>query len=236
MTERELIKNLSALKNIEADSNWVKSNREVLLYQIFNGAEYVDMPLGFFEKFSLISKRILQPTPIAAVIALFFVMSGVVSVRMSRNATPGEPLYVAKSISEKAQLLATFNETAKAKLNVEFATQRVAEIEKVVSEDKQDNNDARVQELATSFKNEINTVRDRLTKIKTAKKPINPQTASKDTKDNDVVSAELSKDNNGIDIASPDNQKTLSEAEKLFNDKNYNGAAAKLDELGKQLK
>jgi len=237
MTERELIKNLSALKNIEADSTWIKSNREVLSYQIFNGAEYVDMPLRFMEKFSLITKRLLQPTPIAAVIALFFVMSGVVSVRMAKNAAPGEPLYIAKSISEKAQLVATFNETAKAKLNLEFAGQRMAELEKVIKEEPaKDNNDPRVAELSASFKKEIDSVRDHLTKVEAVKKTINPKTVAKDSKDNTVVSAEASKEEKGIEITTPDNQKTLAEVEKLFDDKNYTDAAAKLDELGKQLK
>lgn len=236
MTEKELIKSLSALNSIEADSSWLKKNRDVLSYQIFNGAEYVDVPLKFFEKFSLITKRLLQPTPIAAVIALFFIMSGAVSVRMSNNSTPGEPLYIAKTLSEKVQSLTTFNDTEKAKLSLEFATQRVAEIEKVINEDPTNNNDQRVQELTASFKNEIDSARSRLTKIQAVKKTINPQTVAKDNNEADVVSAESAKDNAGIEIATPDSQKTLEEVETLFNNKNYNGAAAKLNELGEQLK
>jgi len=231
MTEKELIKNLSALKKTEADSSWIKSNRDVLSYQIFNGAEYVAMPLGLMEKFSLITKRLLQPAPIAALIALFFVTSGAVSVRIARNTTPGDPLYLAKSISERTQLLATFNETDKAKLNLEFANQRVNEIKQVMANEEVDAE--RVEELSASFKKEIASARERLTKIEAINKVSKPKVVN----ENDaVVSAEAGKDNNGIDISVPDNQKTLQEAEKLFDSKDYGAVAEKLGELGEQLK
>jgi len=232
MTEKELIKNLSALKKTEADSSWIKKNRDVLSYQIFNGAEYVAMPLGFMEKFSLITKRLLQPAPIAALIALFFVTSAAASVRMARNTTPGEPLYIAKAISERTKFLATFNETSKAKLNLEFANQRVNEIEQVMANE-ENTDQAKVEELSASFKKEIAAVRERLTKIEAVKKVAKPKVTNEDGA---VVSAEAGKDSNGIDISVPDNQKTLQEAEKLFDSKDYGAVAEKLDELGEQLK
>jgi len=241
MTEKELLKNLSALKNITTDQTWSKQNRDVLSYQIFNGAEYAETTLGFFERLSLISKRVLQPTPIAALIAIFFVASGFFSLRASRNSTPGEPLYIAKNISEQAQFATTFDDKGKALLNVEFANQRIAEIEKVLSENQaKDANDARLKELASSFKNEIDSARARLAKIDTISKVTQPtiKTTTKKitTKDTGVVSAGSSKDKTGIDISTQSTQKTLAEAEKLFNEKNYSGATSKLDELDKQLK
>ncbi len=224
MTEKELIKNLAALKSASINPDWIKRNREVLSYQIFNGAEYADTKLGFFERFSLISKRVLQPTPIAAFIAVFLLVG---SVFASRNSTPGEPLYIAKAISEKAQLVTAFNETSKAKLNLEFARERVAELEKVTSNET-NSSEARVQELSDGFKKQIESAKARISKIESNKKaPVSEET-------NEVVSAEAGKADKGLEISLPA-QKALEEAEKLFNEKNYNAAAEKLEEAGKQL-
>jgi len=234
MTEKQLIQQLASLK-ATVDQSWVKKNREVLSYQIFNGAEYADNTLGFFDKLSLISKRILQPTPIAALIALFFVVSGFVGVRASRNATPGEPWYIAKTISEKAQLATTFNETEKVKLNIEFAKERISELNKVESEDQNVTN-KKVEEIAAGFKHQLQSAKDRITKIESSKKVSEPLVKKDDAKeDTGVVSAESSKDSSGLQISVPA-QKTLEEAEKLFNEKNYQEAANKLDEVGQQLK
>lgn len=52
-------------------ADWVRQNREVLSYQIFNGQESVATELGFFSRLNLLTHRLLQPTPIAALILLF---------------------------------------------------------------------------------------------------------------------------------------------------------------------
>ncbi len=228
MTEKDLIKNLAALQSIAPDQNWVKKNRDVLSYQIFNGAEYSETKLSFFDRFSLISKRVLQPTPIAAFIAVFFMVSMVFA---SRNLTPNDPLYIAKTISEKAQLATTFNEVSKVKLNLEFASQRAVEMEKIAADDQSaaDKNQ-QLESLSASFKKELESARARISKIK----PAAPATT--EATDEGVVSAGTEKDATGIQIETNDAQKDLFEAEKLFNAKDYNGAAAKLEQIGKQLK
>jgi len=226
MTEKELIKNLSALKSSSINPEWIKHNRATLSYQIFNGAEYSDTAFGFFERISLISKRVLQPTPIAALIAVFLLVG---SAFASRNSTPGEPLYIAKTISEKAQLVATFNETSRAKLNLEFARERAAELEKVTANVDAPASEARVQELSTGFKKQLESARSRISKIDSTKKAV-PAI----NEENGVVGAEAGKESKGIEVSDP-SQKALEEAEKLFNEKNYNAAAEKLKELGSQL-
>ncbi len=228
MTEKDLIKNLAALQSVAPDQSWVKKNRDLLSYQIFNGAEYSETKLGFFDRFSLISKRILQPTPIAAFIAVFFMASMVFA---SRNLTPNDPLYIAKTISEKAQLAATFNEVSKARLNLEFAGQRAVEMEKITSNDQSEADKVQqLESLGASFKKEIESARVRMSKIN----PVTPA-VSEETEEG-VVSAGTEKDANGIQIETNDTEKDLFEAEKLFNAKDYNGAAAKLEQIGRQLK
>lgn len=237
MNEKQLVKSLAALKSVTPHTDWVNKNREVLSYQIFNGNQYADTKLGFFSLFSLWSKRLLQPTPIAALIVLFFAASGIVGLNASRNAAPGEPLYIAKTISEKAQLAITFNEKARARLNVEFASQRVAELEKISNTNQSE--DPRVKELSASFQQEINSARTRLDQLKKTQTASATVTAkqkatAKPTEEEGVFSAEAGKDDKGLDIAMPDS-KALEEVEKLFNEKKYTDAASKLEQIGEQL-
>lgn len=257
MNEKDLVRHLSSLKQMSPRADWIRQNREVLSYQIFNGQESVATELGFLSRLSLLTHRLLQPTPIAALIALFFVVSGVVGIRASQKTTPHDVLYIAKIISEKTELAATFDEKAKAQLNVQFAKNRAAELSMITAGAKETSSvDPRVQELSDNFKKEIASVRQRLNKLQeeeTKQATINAQTQSKPklnitskttvkpkeattkdegSKEADVFSADSSKDEKGIEISMPESsQKVLEEAEKLFNEKNYDEAASKLGEI-----
>src|SRR5690606_6878708 len=108
MTEKELIKQLASLKSVAADKTWSDKTREVLSYQISHGTDYTGIKLGFFAHLSILSRRLMQPTSLAALIVLFFV-GAVTGVNAFRNRiAPGGPLYIAKTISERAQLVTTF--------------------------------------------------------------------------------------------------------------------------------
>ncbi len=260
MNEKDLVRHLSSLKDMSPRADWVRQNREVLSYQIFNGQESVATELGFFSRLNLLTHRLLQPTPIAALILLFFVGSGFVSIRASQKTTPNDVLYIAKIISEKTEYAATFDEKAKAQLNVQFAKNRAAELSMIVGNSTETNStDPRVQELSDSFKKEIASVRERLTRLQeeearqatidaqsqsrqklniTTKKntettdPADTKTPEDATGESEVFSADSSKDEKGIEISMPvSSQKVLEEAEKLFNEKNYNEAVSKLGEI-----
>lgn len=260
MNEKDLVRHLSSLSNMSPRADWVRQNREVLSYQIFNGQESVATELGFLSRLNILTHRLLQPTPIAALITLFFLVSGVVGIRASQKTTPHDVLYIAKIISEKTEYAATFDEKAKAQLNVQFAKNRAAELSMIVGDSKETNStDPRVKELSDSFKKEIASVRERLTRLQeeearqatieaqtqsrpklniTNKKnvesedPASAKTPADTTGESDVFSADSSKDEKGIEISMPESsQKVLEEAEKLFNEKNYNEAVSKLGEI-----
>ncbi len=255
MNEKELINSLSALKSVGPRDEWIKKNREVLSYQIFNGQESTQSEFGWFANFSLVVQRLAQPAPIAALIALFFIASSVLGIRAASNTKPGDPLYIAKTISEKVATGITFNEKEKAKLNVEFAQRRVAEMEQLSHENgAAAAEDARVKELSDNFKEQIASARERLNKLneseakqatitaqvpakpklnlsKTAAKQNNNEKDAKEEKgDQGVMSADSGKEVKGIDISIP-TAALLDEAQKLFDAKNYNGAAGKLGEI-----
>lgn len=253
MNEKRLLQTLASLKSVGPRADWVKQNREVLSYQIFNGQESSPLSLSFFNRFHLFAHRLLQPSAVAALIVVFFIVSGVVSINASKGSTPKDVLYVAKMISEKAEFAVAFDEETKAELNVRYAQNRAAELNQLIKETNGNEADPRVQELSDNFKKEIAAVRERLHKLdeEAAKqatieaqgqvKPklnLNAKKNEEATEEKnseteaseEVFSADSGKDEKGIQISMPTVQ-VLDEVEKLFNEKNYDQAIDKLGEI-----
>lgn len=296
MNENDLLKQLNNLKSIKPDSQWEKGNRELLFNQIIGGQAAPvggqaapvggqaagDFKLGWFSVLagaavhSKIIKQLSQPACVVCAIVIIVFGGGIASVKASRNTKPGDSLYIAKIISEKTQFAITFNEKDKAKLGVEFAGNRAREISQVIAESDK-NKEAQVEKLTKDFRNEIKQVKSRLEKINAiAKKGAGDSgaTGSSDEtqgieQDAGVFSANLGKDNKGMEISesnkpagenkaeavaenqvqSPaattteatadksapvsdggDLENALNEAEKLFNEKDFDGTLNKLNE------
>lgn len=70
----------------------------------------------------------------AAALCLFLSLSGM-SLLLSQNALPGDPLYSVKRSAESAELGMTFGDESRALKHLEFATARVDEIEALATED-----------------------------------------------------------------------------------------------------
>jgi hypothetical protein len=197
-----------------------------------------------------LSKVLARPTLTVVLIVVIALGTGVFGVQYSRSTKPGDSLYIAKIVSEKTQLAFTFGEKEKAQLEISFATNRTQEISEIVNENLE-NKDDQVVKLTEDFKREINSTRQRLQKITqnapasndkgisqtdknsatTSKKIAAPGKDSKDikNKDNEVFSANSGKDDKRIEISEP--SKTLDEAEKLFDSKNYQQTIDKLNEV-----
>jgi hypothetical protein len=199
-----------------------------------------------------------QPAFVTIVLIVVALSGGsVAGMIAARNAMPGDSLYIAKIISERTRSTITFNETDKAKLGVEFAGNRAKELSQVLAEPDSTNQDKeqKVAELSDNFKKEISQVKDRLQKITVnspsakatqdkpssakAKESKEPVEAKPD--DNKIFRADTGKATSGIQIADPeknmiklaplDAKTTLDEAEKLFDNKDLNGAIEKLEKV-----
>ncbi|PJB15479.1 hypothetical protein CO116_03630 [Candidatus Falkowbacteria bacterium CG_4_9_14_3_um_filter_38_19] len=275
MDDKEILKKLNNLKTIKPDNQWKNNYRQVLFSQISSGQAEIDkgkedgfswkvffgdlIPQGF--KFELV-----KPIWISILVIFILLGGGLVSVYASLDTKPGDSLYIAKVISEKAQFAITFNEKGKAKLNLEFATNRAEEINQLLKEStalEQDKN-KKVQQLSLDFKRELNQAKSRLNKIdNTNKIKIN------NNEEVQYFGANLGKDDQRMEVsepakqeiinnqanennAAPENQlsatatttenslvaaeeksagQILEEAEKLFDEKNYDGSINKLREI-----
>lgn len=195
-------------------------------------------------------------TSLASVLILIIGLGGVYA---SKNSKPGDSLYIAKIISEKAQFAMAFNEKDKAKLGLEFAANRAKEMIQVLQDTGQTatiNND-KLEKLSQNFKKEISQVKTRLTTMKAAEKQ-NKQ--NKKEEEPEVFGANLGKNDQRMELAEPaapaggqvkpeaqaqvqpvpvattTPDKALEEAEKLVDEKSIdsaNGAIDKLEEVNK---
>jgi len=227
MTEKELLSQLNNLKNIKPDSQWKEGKREILLKQIFGTREYDYDNDGSWLKVwqNMLPHRIVKQLsqPVMVIFLIIIVLaSSAVSLRAARDTKPGDSLYIAKIISEKAQLAITFDNKEKAKLGVEFAGNRTKEITQVLAEaDDIEKKEARVEKLAQNFKKEIGAVKTRLEKIKAIPAPIatsentvndatniesSEATAEKSSEEEEemqIFGANLGKSEKGMEISTP---------------------------------
>ena len=243
-----MLKNLSLLKEVKPDLSWAQDNREVLLAQIYNGQKE-ETTFGWFKLFMLQTERLAQPTPIALMIVLFFAISGLVGWNLADQEQPGDVLYFTKLAKEQVQMTVAMSDQQRASLNLQFAQKRAQEIAQLLAEPISPDKKARVQALAQAFKQELGIARENLSSVAVAKPKVATKAVAKAKATNNkqtVQSATVGKTTIGVDInlnnpvTSTVNQDTplnkLDQAEQLFDQQDYNGAADKLKQADDSLK
>ena len=204
MTNNDLLKQLNNLKTISADKTWKEKNRQVLISQIYGTNEIKDASnkgfVFYFKMPFILAKSISQPTFAAIIIFLFIFSGGTYSLKMAERTKPGDSLYLAKIASEKTQFAFTFDEKEKARLNLEFAKNRVEEMNQLIAESSQSVDQEKVGTLLNNYQKEINEVKDRIAKMDA--KSITPNETEGDST---FHSANLNKDNQGIQLSEPTN-------------------------------
>src|SRR3989339_1983041 len=222
MKEKDLLIQLKKLKGVRPDREWKKTNRELLYSQISAQADD-NVKIGWFKslerQLSIAFLRVSQPAMTVLLIIIFIFGGSVLSLRAARNTTPGDSMYIAKILSEKTQYALTFNEKSKAKLGLEFAGNRVKEINKVLAQTETvDTNKAEtVEKLKSDFKKEISEVKDRLARINDEQKNTATENVNKGDEssvaeeelavgeeDAPVFSAAFDRDDKGVQIAESD--------------------------------
>lgn len=206
MKNQNVIKQLSGLKEVKPDASWKAKNRELLINQIYGSQiEPSTEKSGWVFYFRLpvmMARNMSQPTMVALLMFLVIAGSGMASIRVAKDTKPGDSLYAAKLFKEQTQLVLTFDEKEKAKLGIEFAKNRVEEMNKVLAEPTNGSKDERVGTLLNNFNKQISEVRTRISKISPDTKPT---IINNDQEGGEVFSANLNKDNQGIQVSEPTN-------------------------------
>jgi len=237
MTEKDLLIQLNKLKTVNADGGFKEANRKLLLAQIAHGEDLKN--LGSLARLNIFMSRLFQPYAVAIMIVLFFVASSVWGWQVSGQSKPGDSLYLAKKLSERTKMLVAVNDKTKTKLNLEFASNRLLEINLLEQGANQPEMSAK-EDLKNEFKKEINQAKSRLSKNSVKNNPDQPALSNKSE---DFKTAGIDKNNERIDVAVPEKKvasstinnndglgEVLEEAERLFDMGSYKQAVDKLDE------
>lgn len=230
MTEKDLIKKLHNLREIKADHEWLKSNRDFLYSQISNsGAKDLSAWSSFVINFQSLAKTVSMPAVALASFLFLILASSVFGHQLLTNTKPNQSLYIARVISEKAKLNTILNTESRDKMAAQFATSHAQDIITVLSDPSITNNEQEVAKLNESFKAEIKTVQKNIAKLN---KPVITNDNNIATASDDVFSATNLKDEQGVSlniVASSSSDKILEEASNLFDKKDYSNASKALE-------
>lgn len=249
MNEKEILNQLNKFQDVKPDAVWKKSNRDILLSQISN-SQSTNVEFSWLQNFRMQMQALTnlsQPAMAVIMIMLFIVSGGTYGLRASRDTKPGDSLYIAKIISEKAQLAVAFDQDRKMKLGMQFVDNRADELSQVLanktSEEMTEAEKQEVNELVNNLKQQIINVKDQAGKSQVAVVPENTEEVIDD--EGKVFSANAGRTENGIQLSESPAQATssapiietdpntiLQQARELLNQSNYDAAISKLEEAG----
>ena len=141
----DIIKQLKDLRqDVKPRDEWVTHKRDLLVSQISSQttqkkSSYA-MNSWYLTKSFMpggVMKFVARPVGVLTLLALFVFGSGMLSVNASKGSLPGDFLYPVKLTSEKVKVGLTVSKERKAELHVDFAGERVNEIETVLVVEKE---------------------------------------------------------------------------------------------------
>ena len=211
MEEKDLIKKLNKLSDIKPTKKWKQFNREILFNQISSST--------FLEKdsfvFNIIPQKLVrflaQPAMVIVFISLMVVSASFFSARAARDIKPGGSLFIARVISEKAQLVVTFNQEAKNKLDIKFANDHAKDITRVLADlnfNNNEDNKNKSEKLTQDFKKEISLVKTRINEINSGQEETNNEEENKEIQ---YFSANLLKEEEGMKVKEPEEKEEVKE-------------------------
>lgn len=204
-----MIEKLKTLKSIAPDSNWKERNREILFSQISSSDAIIADEAKSFANIFILPQRLgrVFSTPSLAVffVCLLVVFGSVFSVGAARLSKPDSSLYIARIISEKARLAMTFNKEEKTKLSFKFANDHAKDIMEILANTDSNDEDTKTktEKLTENFKEEIKLAK---TKLKEMNIPETSAPAGSESEDDDIFSANLGRDEKGVQISEPKNE------------------------------
>lgn len=135
------------LKNVRADQDFLNLLRVNLIQYIKLNPPIPRLPQP---KYRFLGNRIAVASLIAGLLIIFGGAGGVVAAQQS---LPGDPLYPVKLLSEKASLVLVLTPEKKTEKRLEFAQNRIAEIEEVTSQLSGVEASARARDLEPALQN-----------------------------------------------------------------------------------
>lgn len=221
MTDKQLLIQLKSLKNICLNCDTKKGNRDVLFSQISAQSSEVfssekiqseNTSVLYFKNFVLLISR---PALVVAGVFLFLAGATIFGSGFYKNSKPSDSLYIARIISEKAQLNTTFSQSERDALALKFAVSHAKDIAQVLMDPEfnTEANKGKVEKLNASLQNEISKVRTQIEQKDSTNQEVNSSPEAV------VMSATSLTDENRmeINIEEGTSSKPVSQAEENVN-------------------
>lgn len=174
----KVVEQLKDLKSVKPRKDWVKTQRELLLSQITSQSasrrqSYFINSWFLFKSMlpSSMLRFVARPVGVLSVICLFIFSTGILGVSASKGSLPGDFLYSVKLTSERVKVGFTAAGEKQAELHVQFAEERIKEIEEVVkTEPVPEIKKAKVKVAADGLTDEMKKATETLGKVKEGNK------------------------------------------------------------------
>ena len=214
--KKNLLSQINKLKEVQPDKEWKAQNQEFLRTHLVN-----DIKPGFFSKLAVWMKSFASASSQPAFALTAFVLILITGITFFNplllDAKPNESLYIARIISEKAQVNMTFNKENREKLSAQFATNHAKDITDLMNDPefhKEEGSEDKIADLSENFNKEINTAKESINNIHlnnidnktdgtSTVEPSNEKNLSDE--ESIVFSAETRKDDQGLEIDVKDN-------------------------------
>jgi len=170
----KIIEQLKTLQSVKPRKEWVQLQRELLLSQIKSqttARKQSRILNTWFLAKSFMPTSLLRfaakPLGALTVLAVFVFSTGLLGVNASKGSLPGDLLYSVKRTSEKMQIGLTVSKEKEAALHMQFAEERVSEIEQVTQG--QATSDKKMKQISVSvdgLKDEMKKAQENLDQAK----------------------------------------------------------------------
>ena len=172
--ENKVINEIKKLKTeISPRPEWVALSRDVLLQQINSNHQYQKTSVGIAGFWSVFNQsfrqRMFEPAVMMLLILGSFV-GGSLTINAAFYSLPGDGLYRVKLALEKTHVALVTDEKKKMELKMEFASNRVAEFDKIVAQSdvSAEAKKKKIETVVKEFKINVTDVNSHLSKINQA--------------------------------------------------------------------
>jgi SLT domain-containing protein len=196
--KKHLLSQLHNLQEIKPDKQWKAESQEFLRTHISDGVKS-----GVFSKVMIWVKDFAKVSSQPAFAFTAFVLILITGVTFFNpvfsDAKPNDSLYIARIISEKAQVNMTFNKGNRDKLSAQFATNHAKDITSLMNDPEfheEEGSEDKIANLSNNFNKEINSAKESISSINEREKNTANFNYSRDNEYKGV--------NNGSDLDSKD--------------------------------
>ncbi len=169
MTEKELIKNLSHLKEARPDENWVIFCRQRLLKEILTAEKEPNLVFpGILTSLNHSLKGLFSHSLLKQAVSLILIFgvvfgTGLTTVARSKQSLPGQRLYPVKIALEQARLMATSSADNKSKLQSEIMALRLDELNRIIqTQEPMDSKQQKVEEVVINLQKQLLDIKNGL--------------------------------------------------------------------------